>query len=249
MQRTEAWYRQRRGKLTASALGQAVGLTPWGSPKRLAADLRADRATQDLDDNGTQMPRCEELKPKTQQPNVAMRWGTDKEPNGLLEYMIVTGQMVDDVGFVEHATLDWFGGSPDGLVNDDGMVEIKCPYSRKCYSEFPPYYYLQINALLEITGRAWCDLFVWTPESHKVWRVMANKQAFDTLLPHYTRFWACVQLGREPPNPAKVLLPLVRRWLMTDTALLEAGTLEYMRMLQPKELNVPLGNSTCLFSA
>lgn len=223
MQRTEAWYRQRRGKLTASALGQALGLTPWGTPKRLASELRLDRSYTDLD--------ARHKEPK--KANIAMRWGTENEPNGLLEYQIATSQLIEEVGFCEHRTLDWFGGSPDGLVyGGEGLVEVKCPYSRRCYSEFPPYYYPQINALLEITGRQWCDLFVWTPDGHRIWRCVANKQAFETLLPHYTRFWACVHTGQVPPNPCAELLPQVRKWIATDVTERTSDTMrEIMHML------------------
>jgi predicted phage-related endonuclease len=70
MQRTEEWHRQRRGKLTASCMGQALGLTPWGSPKKLAEVLRGDA------------PPIE--------GNIAMQWGTDMECNGLLEYQAQT---------------------------------------------------------------------------------------------------------------------------------------------------------------
>lgn len=227
MQRTEAWHRQRRGRLTASALGQALGLTPWGSAKRLAEQLRADSAPVDLDDAP---------KPKTAfKENVAMRWGTNNEPNGLLEYMVLSGASIEETGFHEHPSLDWFGGSPDGLVAEDGMVEIKCPYTRKCYAEFPPYYYPQINALLEITGRQWCDLFVWTPEGHRVWRVMANKHAFEVLLCHYTRFWAYVLNGHVPPNPSKEVLPLVRGWLLVDAAEITLDNAEHSMLASEEE--------------
>lgn len=196
MQRTDEWHRQRRGRLTASVMGQALGLTPWGSPKQLAKGYR-----------------CTEQAPSQQKTgNVAMAWGTAMEPNGLLEYAIATGCSVEPTGFWQHSELDWIGGSPDGLVGSDGLVEIKCPYTRKLYPELPPHYYCQINALLEITKRSWCDLCVWTPTDLKMWRVRANPEHWQTLLPHYSTFWACVHSGREPPNPGALLLPVVRAW-------------------------------------
>jgi putative phage-type endonuclease len=208
MQRTDEWFRQRRGKLTASNMGQAVGLTPWGSPKALAKALMADSEPADID------------KPTKAQTTGPLAWGTSMEPNGLLEYMTCTGKVVEETGFWQHPHLDWIGGSPDGLVDADGIVEIKCPYTKKCYAEVPPYYYCQVNALMEITGRQWCDLCVWTPTDVKIWHVRANPQAWATLLPHYTAFWAAACIGAMPRTLKKELLPQVQQWIAQDCSLL-----------------------------
>ena len=189
-------------------MGQAIGLTPWGSPKVLAKALIADSKPVDLD------------KPKKAQFMGPLQWGTNMEPNGLLEYMTVTGKVVEETGFWQHPHLDWIGGSPDGLVGEDGLVEIKCPYTRKVYEEVPPYYYCQINALMEISGRQWCDLCVWTPTDVKTWHVKANLHAWATLLPHYNAFWAAACAGLVPPSPKKALLQMVQAWIAQDATLL-----------------------------
>jgi len=193
MQRTDEWFRQRRGKLTASNMGQAIGLTPWGSPKALAKSFAADAEPVDID------------KPVVKKPQFGgpLVWGTQQEPNGLLEYMACTGKVVEETGFWQHPHLDWIGGSPDGLVDEDGLVEVKCPYTKKCYPEVPPYYYCQVNALMEITGRQWCDLCVWTPTEVKIWHIKANPHAWASLLPHYTAFWGAVCAQKQPPNDVK----------------------------------------------
>lgn len=210
MQRTDEWFRQRRGKLTASNMGQALGLTPWGSPKALAKALAADSEPADLD------------KPAKAQAIGPLAWGTSMEPNGLLEYMTCTCNAVEETGFWQHPHLDWIGGSPDGLVDADGLVEVKCPYTKKCYAEVPPYYYCQVNALMEITGRKWCDLCVWTPTEVKIWHVRANPQAWAVLLPHYTAFWAAVCCGTAPRNLKKELLTQVHEWIAQDCSLLQS---------------------------
>jgi putative phage-type endonuclease len=201
MQRTDEWHRQRRGKLTASVMGQALGLTPWGSPKVLAKGLSTDCAAPE------------------KYTNAAMQWGTVMEPNGLLEYAVATGSQVEPTGFWQHAHVDWIGGSPDGLIGTDGMVEIKCPFTRRVYPELPPYYYLQVNALLEITGRQWCDLCVWTPSDLKIWRIVRRDDHWQFLLSYYTNFWAAVCAKAEPPNPGKQLLPLVREMMQAACTL------------------------------
>jgi putative phage-type endonuclease len=217
MQRSEHWFRQRRGKLTASNMGQAVGLTPWGSPNALASSLRRDTEPVDID-----KPKAADA--PARKPNPALSWGTDKEPSGLLEYVSMTGRHAAPTGFWQHSELDWIGGSPDGLVGEDGLLEIKCPYSRKVYAELPPYYYLQVNALMQITGREWCDLFVWTPDAAKCWRVAANPAAFAYMCHHYGNFFGCVAAGTKPPNPSSVVLPLVREWIAADASLVELPT-------------------------
>jgi exodeoxyribonuclease (lambda-induced) len=210
MQRTEQWHRLRRGKLTASNMGQAVGLTPWGSPRRLAETIRADREPEDAD------------KPaKKQKRSIVLEHGTNNEPNGLLEYMVASGNTVEETGYWQHDALDWVGGSPDGLIGADGLVEIKCPFSRRLYDEVPAYYYCQVNALMEITGRQWCDLCCWTPDAVKIWRIKANPLAWQALLCHYTAFFACVCNGRDPPDPSASLLPKVRVWIEQDATLRE----------------------------
>ena len=205
MQRTEQWHRLRRGKLTASVMGQALGLTPWGGPRALADTIRADRE-----------PTEQDKPPKKQKRSIVLDYGTDNEPNGLLEYMIAMGNVVQETGYWQHDALDWIGGSPDGLVGEDGLVEIKCPFNKRLFDEVPPHYYCQVNALMEITGRQWCDLACWTPEGVRIWRVRANHEAWQSLLVHYTAFWACVCNGRVPPDPSAEVRPKVRAWIEAD---------------------------------
>lgn len=213
MQRTDAWHRARRGKLTASAMGCALGLTPWSSPRQLARQLRADMQpeTDPDDDPGPLMPA-----PKKRASNPALEWGTKMEPNGILEFAAATGCCVEPTGLWEHPDLDWIGGSPDGLVNEDGLVEVKCPYNKRCYTDFPVYYYCQVNCLLECTGREWCDLFCWTPTECKIWRVRRSKDHWDYLLNHYINFWAAVVNGGEPPNPGKKLKCVVEGFVQEN---------------------------------
>jgi putative phage-type endonuclease len=218
MQRTEYWFRQRRGKLTASNLGQAVGMTPWGSPQALTAQLRLDQHPAEDADKPSDDPL---LHKPTKKSNPALSWGTNKEPCGVLEYVTATGTHVEPTGFWTHADLDWMGGSSDGLLGSDGILEIKCPYSRRLYAEVPPYYYLQVNALMEITGREWADLFVWTPDAVKCWRIRRNALAFGHLCNYYANFFGSVASGVKPPNPSKELLPLVPEWIAADATLLE----------------------------
>jgi hypothetical protein len=77
-----------------------------------------------------------------------------------------------------------------------------------------------VNALMEITGRQWADLFVWTPDEVKCWRIRRNSLAFGHLCNYYANFFGSVGAGVKPPNPSKELLPLVREWIEADATLL-----------------------------
>jgi hypothetical protein len=55
--------------------------------------------------------------------------GTATEPLARVAYEVKTGNFVDQIAFVDHSTISWFGASPDGLVNNDCLIEIKCPNS------------------------------------------------------------------------------------------------------------------------
>lgn len=94
--------------------------------------------------------------------NDFMRWGTEQEPDARDAYCVRHDVYVDTVGFVIHPAIERAGGSPDGLVGADGMVELKCPKT-SMHIEYmlagvvPPEYEPQVMFGLACTERAWCD--------------------------------------------------------------------------------------------
>jgi len=176
-QGTPAWFSARKGKLTASRFGAAAGICPYTSR---AKALRLELGTQKFSGNE------------------ACRWGTANERNAVKDYMVRTGNVVVTKGFYEHPTLPWLGGSPDGLVGDEGIIEVKCPFYKKVpHASIPPVYYCQINGLLEILDREWCDFVSWTPTEMKVYRVYRDPVLFSYLLDRYTVFYAFMKRGCE----------------------------------------------------
>ena len=175
-QRTPEWFKARRGKLTASTMGSVLGWSPWQKPAQLYDTLKGLRKFEG---------------------NVATRYGTDNEVNGVAEYTIMTGRQVDQTGLHLHKVINFIAGSPDGLVGSDGMIEVKCPYNRKLHTQLPLHYYPQINALLEITGRKWCDYVCWTPEGTAITRIQANSEAFAYYLDFYRQFYTCLQTDQR----------------------------------------------------
>jgi hypothetical protein len=102
-------------------------------------------------------------------PSFWMEWGSEHETNGKLAYTKATGREVRDVGFVLPADTDAYGGSPDGLIGDDGLIEIKCPTPETLIGihaagEMPTQYKPQVQGLLLITQREWCDFMVFHPQ-------------------------------------------------------------------------------------
>ena len=183
-QRTPAWHVARRGKLTASNLGAALGQVSYVS--RAAAYRRA-------------------MGVERFQGNDATQYGNDNEANGVMAYQTLTGNLVQATGLHIHPHHDWLAGSPDGFVGTEGMIEVKCPfYFRKggrLHKTVPPHYYMQVNALLEITGRQWCDYVCWAPEGMVVYRVTRDPQVFDFLLTYYGQFYAAMQAQASNPPP------------------------------------------------
>lgn len=110
--------------------------------------------------------------------------------------MVRTGNVVNSKGFFPHPEYDWLGGSPDGLVGDEGIIEVKCPFVNKiCHTKIPPIYYCQVNGLLEILNSEWCDFISWTPTEMKIYRVYRDRDLFTYLLDRYTLFYACMKRG------------------------------------------------------
>lgn len=184
-QGTPAWFSARQGKLTASRFGQALGICNFASRNQALKELTGQREW-----NGD-MSAC--------------RWGTVHEKDALKDYQIRTGNVVQTMGFQSHPDHTWLGGSPDGLVGEHGIIEIKCPfYKMEPHTKIPEHYMCQINGLLEILDRSWCDFVSWTPTDMQVYRVYRDPALFEFLLDRYTTFYAYMKRGADRmPNMPK----------------------------------------------
>lgn len=155
-QRTDDWYAARCGKATASRFKDAIAALKSGAPAQAQRDYLTELVVERL----------------TQQPiqrfqNAAMTWGTEQEPAARAAYECVTGISVEETGFVAHDTL-MAGCSPDGLVDWDGLVEIKCPWNTAVHIEtllngMPAEHMPQLQGQMWITGRQWCDFVSYDP--------------------------------------------------------------------------------------
>jgi putative phage-type endonuclease len=169
-QRSLEWFEARKNKLTASNLGAAMAQVPGQGTSRKEALKRA-RGLSEF------------------KGNEATEWGTKMESEGIKAYERLTGNVVKETGLHVHTDIKWLAGSPDGLVGVDGCVEVKCPYySKVVHPEVKSYYWMQCNAIMEITNRHWCDYICWTPDEVGIYRIHRDTEAFNRLLPFYKEF-------------------------------------------------------------
>jgi len=109
--------------------------------------------------------------------NDAMQWGIAQEGMARSTYEAKRGIIVQEVGFILHPTIAHAGASPDGLVGEDGLLEIKCPTSAThidtiMSGEIDMKYQYQMAWQMECTGRSWCDFVSYDP------RLPPNMQFF-----------------------------------------------------------------------
>lgn len=177
-QRTEQWLAARKGRLTGSMAGAALGLAPY----------------QSKDDCLRALVRDMHGMPSEFEGNIATEYGNNNEAQAKSAYEIETGNTVKDAGFVPFE--DWSGASPDGYIGEAGLLEIKCPFGlRKDLTpkfksiEDQPHYYAQIQLQLFFTGRGWCDFWQWSPYGSSLERVTYDGGWINENLPKLKAFW------------------------------------------------------------
>ena len=156
-QGTPEWLAARSGKVTASRIGDVMATIKSGEAAA-RRDYRAQIVAEIL--TGTPQDRT--------YVNDEMRWGTEQEPLARSAYEVAKGVLVDQVGFVFHPTIERAGASPDGVIGDDGLVEIKCPKTATHIQYLvsgvvPEAYKPQMLWQMACTGARWCDFVSYDP--------------------------------------------------------------------------------------
>jgi len=155
-QRSDEWFAARLGKVTASRVADVVARTKTGygaSRANYLAELVAERLTGVKAEGFT---------------NAAIQWGSDQEPEARLAYEFRTDAAIEEVGFIPHPAIEMSGASPDALVGDEGLAEIKCPNTSTHIETLltgviPSRYETQMLWQMACTGRAWCDFASFDP--------------------------------------------------------------------------------------
>ncbi|WP_286898837.1 lambda exonuclease family protein [Achromobacter sp. UBA2119] len=162
-QGSQEWLDARRGVITGSRFKDCRDKLKGGAPSKKCLSYAMDVARERV---GGRTPEVF--------ANAAMRTGTEQEPFARAAYEAKTGNFVEEAGFI---TTDdgLFGVSVDGLVDDDGIIEIKTMVSSDtlftavvdadigAYTD-------QCNGAMWLLGRKWVDLVLWAPDLDPIGR-------------------------------------------------------------------------------
>lgn len=150
------WLALRLGKVTASKMSAVLSKGRGSAPSKTAETYMMELIAEKLTGESKQFFE-----------NDDMRWGTETEPQARSMYEVNNDFIsVVEVAFVERD--EFIGISPDGLVGDDGLLEIKCPTTvtqlkRALSDDYSKDYYTQIQCQLWVTERQWCDFVSFDP--------------------------------------------------------------------------------------
>lgn len=170
-QNSEEWFALRRGKFTASTFKDLFMGKDTQGYKDAIYKVAFERLTNTIPESFS---------------NEWMQRGTELEPEARTWYEFEKNVEILNAGFIEYN--DWIGASPDGLIGEDGLIEIKCPKYTTMMDylikkELPKTYYYQVHGQLFITDRKYCDFIAYHPSLPKlVLRIERNKDVDKEIL-------------------------------------------------------------------
>ena len=157
LQGTDEWRQARCGSIGASDIARLMRRTKTGySADR--ANLMADKLRERLTGVPVEIPKT-----------FAMTQGTEREPVARMTYAIIAGVEVEEVGLIPHPLIVGSHASPDGLVGERGLLEIKCPMPAAHLETLdgeavPGDHMMQMAWQMACTGRDWCDYVSFSPD-------------------------------------------------------------------------------------
>ncbi|MEE9459626.1 MAG: lambda exonuclease family protein [Candidatus Bathyarchaeia archaeon] len=151
-QGSDEWHELRREVITASRFKDVMSKGAGKTRKSYLYQLAAESITGEVAESYT---------------NDAMQWGTETEPQARAMYELESSNTVKEIAFIKHDSKN-VGVSPDGLIGDDGLVEIKCPKTTTQIETFlsgkmPSYHKAQVQGQLWISERQWLDFVSFDP--------------------------------------------------------------------------------------
>lgn len=194
-QRSEGWREQRAGKITASGFADAIAMHKKQPDKSTEAREKYKRTIVAEILSGI---------PKHEISSKSLSWGTEAEQFAREAYELETGLIVTQSGFVTHYQYEFIGCSPDGLVGNDGGIEMKCPHDEQVHINtwlegMPEDHVAQVQGCMMVTGRHWWDFISYDPRQAEKFRLYVqriprdDKYINEMLLPGLLKFWAEVQ--------------------------------------------------------
>lgn len=162
-QGSPGWLEARRGVITGSRFKDCRAKLKNGQPAKACTDYAMDVARERL--GGTAPDKF---------ATAAMRTGTEQEPFARMAYERQTKVMVEEAGFITTEDRK-FGVSVDGLVDEDGIIEIKTMVSSDTLFTAVvdgdiSGYIDQCNGAMWLLGRKWTDLVLWAPDLEPIGR-------------------------------------------------------------------------------
>lgn len=155
-QGSEEWFNLRHGRITGSKFSDLMAGKETAAYRNLIAEIASSNF--DIEDDSDKYVSED------------MERGTLLEPEAREFYSKLRGVEVQQIGFIlpDNDYKDWIGVSPDGLVGDNGLIEIKCPkisthLSYISKGVLPNTYKYQVYGLLWVTGLEWLDFISYYP--------------------------------------------------------------------------------------
>ena len=199
------WLQMRCGMCTASRMADVVTKLKKGGYGKAREDYLWELI-------------CERLTGRAEDHYVtpAMEHGMEFEPLARAAYEMAFDCDVEPGQFAMHPAIKWFGASPDGLVGDDGLIEIKCPKSVTHLGyltggEVPEDYKPQMLTEMSCAERKWCD-FV----------------SFDPRMPKNLRFF-CIRYERDDAKIAEIEAEAVKFIAEVDEMIAKLESLKEQR--------------------
>lgn len=169
------WHQLRAGKATASRIADILRKGRNGSVsasrERYLGELVAERLTGVVQQGFK---------------SADMEWGNATEEDARNAYAFFHSATLHPVAFVDHPTLAMSGASPDRLVGDDGLLEIKCPATHTHIAtlrgeKIDADYQTQMQWQMACTGRAWCDFASYDPRMPQEMRLHVRRVSRDEI--------------------------------------------------------------------
>ena len=246
-QRSEQWFHQRRGHLTASRFHHALG---FGSPLQRREALNALRgdAHQEAAFASDAFTVCQN----------GSAWGHQFERSALATYLTAfvlprsAGARLHETGFwpcAPHPSGLLIGASPDALLEDDNdvfgaggvVLEVKCPYGGgvpraqgRVHARQMP----QLQGAMLATGRSQCHLVTWSPSGAAIYAVLADTMFQEAMVETMATAASAAREERQLTPTERVQAAQVRLWsrqLASDATMLTTIDAHRCVMLQPED--------------
>ena len=157
-QRSAEWFEMRKGRITSSEIYKIMGK---GDFSETAKTYLLEKVCELY--GGVTEPAT----------GAALTWGTELEPVAIEHYEKLTDVKVDKASFIPVG--DYYGGSPDGLLPPEGIIEVKCPFKSanhfkhgmintpEKFKKIAPNYYYQCISNMVCANAKWCDFISYDP--------------------------------------------------------------------------------------